>query len=182
MTIHLRARSNEIAILPGGATSVIGDDTIIGPHTVVISGFVDMHLMGSTNDEVRRTTDVIVDIEDVLWEPEFLQASTMTSWGEVYSADSDEVDHSTWGIRKVQTGHTDFASGTVTRKIRLKMELVVQGDGNCWKRVGFQIVANGTLKDIHAALASVNRTEEISSFGAIERPEPGRPTWANIFG
>ncbi len=175
MTTLVRARSNEIAILPGGTTSAIGDDTVIGPHTVVISGFVEVYVWGATDDDVCRTQDVMVDIEDVLWEPVFLQASTMTSWGEIRSADSDEVDHSAWGIRKIQTGHTDFVSGTITRKIRLLLELAVQGDGNTWRSIGFQIVANGTLKDIRAALASVNKTEEISSFGVRESKDPTRP-------
>ncbi len=147
-----------------------GDDTRLGPHTVVLSGFVDVSLPGASDDDVCRTFDVIIDIEDVLWEPTFLQASTMTSWGEIYSSDSDEVDHSGWGIRKIRTGHTDFASGTVTRKLRLEVEVAVQGSGNGWKRIGFQIVANGTLKDVPATLNIINQTEEISTWRAQEMP------------
>ena len=158
------AKGTEIVVLPGSERSVIGDDVLLGPHTVVISGFVDVpFLFAPSDDDVCRTQEVFVDIEDVLWEPEFIQATTMTSWGEIRSSDSDEVDHSTWGIRKVQTGHTDFLSGTIVRKLRLLLDVVVQGDGNSWQRIGFQIVANGTLKDVllPTTLASVNETQEI---------------------
>ena len=88
------------------------------------------------------------------------------------SEDSDEVDHSTWGIRSVRTGHTDVVSGTVVRKLRLKMEVLIQGYQNWWRRIGFQIVANGTLHDVGAFIGSINETEEIPSFGSRERHYP----------
>ncbi len=86
----------------------------------------------------------------------------MASWGEIYSHDSDEVDHSGWGIRNVLSGHTDQAiSGHAVRILRLKIDIYIQGDMNRWKGFGFQTVANGRLLNTHEVRDSINETKDI---------------------
>jgi hypothetical protein len=157
----VRASELEVVLLPGTADTALGIDKKLGPHTVVISGFIEARILAPSDDDVCRTDEFVVDIDEVLWQPTFLQASTMTSWGEIYSHDSDEVDHSRWGIRGVKTGHTDLVKGAPVRKIRIKMEIVTQGEMNEWRRIGFQTIANGTLSDVHDVNDSLNETEDI---------------------
>jgi hypothetical protein len=167
-----RIQQSEIVLLPGNIVTAIGVDRKLGPHTVVISGFVFTNVR-SYDDDHLTTRDLLVDIEDIFWNPKsFLQASTMTSWGRVYSDDDDEVDHSGWGI-SVKTGHTDsLVAGKAVRMIRLKCEVSVKGDGNHWAAFGFQTFANGELLNPEDIRNSVNETKEIHY---IKKPFDSHP-------
>ncbi len=158
----VRPSSLEFVLLPGNTLTALGDDRPLGPHTVIISGFIKEVIEAFAVDDWNKKVSYIVDIRDLAWEPKFLQASSMSSWGEISSQDSDEVDHSRWGIRGVKSGHHDIAvSGQVVRFIRLRIELCVQGDMNSWRGIGFQTIANGTLSNIHDVVNRVNATEDI---------------------
>lgn len=104
-----------------------GDTELTGPHTVCVSGLVDgFSLLAPRDDDDVLEETVVVDIPEPHWAPEPIRASSMTSWGEIYSHDSDEVDHSRWGIREIETGYHDFVIGTrVARHLRLLLKVVL---------------------------------------------------------
>lgn len=156
-------RNLEIVLLPGDKNTAMGNDKTLGKHTVCISGFISDSLRAHDDDDVSRTLEYIADIDSLLWDTDFLQASTMASWGEIFSYDSDEVDHSGWGVLTVKTGHTDVAiKGQAVRKLRLKIKVTIRGEGNYWKGIGFQTIANGNLLNVAEVLNNINQTEEIS--------------------
>ena len=156
-------RNLEIVLLPGDKNSAKGNDKTLGQHTVCISGFINDDFLAHSDDDLSRTREYIADIDSLLWDTDFLQASTMTSWGEIFSYDSDEVDHSGWGILSVKTGHTDIViKGKAVRKLRLNLKLTIRGEANYWKGFGFQTIANGNLLNLAEVLSNINETEDIS--------------------
>lgn len=153
----------EIVLFPGNTDEAIGDDWKLGPHTVCISGYVKDRLNAYYDDDRTYIQEYVVDLDSLVWDTKFLQASTMTSWGEIRSPDSDEVDHSRWGILGVQTGHVDkVIAGDAVRFLRLKAEVSIQGQYNRWEGFGFQTIANGTLNNLSEVFRNwLNKTEEI---------------------
>ena len=159
----IRPSNVEVVLFPGKADEAVGDDRKLGPHTVCISGFVKDRLNAPSDDDDTKVVEYVVDLDSLIWEPKFLQASTMTSWGEIVSPDSDEVDHSRWGILNLQTGHTDTViTGHTVRILRLKVEVSIQGEYNRWEGFGFQTIANGKLYNLGDVFKIwMNETKEI---------------------
>ena len=156
-------RNLEVVLLPGDKNTAMGNDKTLGKHTVCISGLIRDDFLAYSDDDLHRTREYIADIDTLLWDTDFLQASTMASWGEIFSYDSDEVDHSGWGILSVKTGHTDIViKGQAVRKLRLNMKLTIRGEANYWKGFGFQTIANGNLLNVAEVLNNLNQTEEIT--------------------
>ncbi len=135
------------------------DSVRLGPHTVVMSGFIDFKLYPDSELDLKKET-LIVDIPD---SPKWkllnadenghligrfsLYASTIITWGWIQSHDSDEVDQSQWGIEERATGYRDatLIGEKPNVQIRLSILVGVQGKDNSWHRLGFQTIANGTL-------------------------------------
>lgn len=156
------ASNLEIVLLPGDKDTAKGNDKILGQHTVCISGIIRDELRALSDDDYSRSLEYIADIDSLLWDNNFLQASTMASWGEIYSDGSDEVDHSGWGIVSIKSGHSDIViKGKAVRKIRLKIKIKIQGDLNYWKGIGFQTIANGNLVNVAEVLGTIHETEDI---------------------
>lgn len=159
----LRAEGLEVVVLPESPYPVVGDMGV-GPHTVVISGSVEPFPdLESHDDDVSSAWDLFIDIETVHWRPTPLQASSVISWGEIWSGDSDEVNQSRWSVLNRHTGHVDqVLGGRVVRTLRLHTRVAVQGEYNSFVRFAFQLVANGTLVDSdHTARSQGTQTREI---------------------
>lgn len=120
----------------------------VGPHTIFLSGRIDLNQAGAEDDDHHVNDDLALPIGPD-WELNLpLQASAMVATAGIVSADSDEVDHSRWEISNIQTSAARALSelGPV-RRIQLAFHLRIQGYKNSWTSVTFHLVANGTLFD-----------------------------------
>jgi hypothetical protein len=68
----------------------------------------------------------------------------MVSMGGIASRDSDEVDHSLWAVAECTWDEVP-AGSEPGKRIRLKVKLQVQGFGNGWVTLAYQVVATGNL-------------------------------------
>jgi hypothetical protein len=155
-------------VLPSDGTTTIDniDDPALalGPHTVVMSG--EVRLFAESHDDGWLDTDYITFDFGPLWYPnQPIRASTIVSWGAIYSHDSDEVNHSGWGIHVRETGHAIVPVGTyVAWQLRVKIVLHTQGAGNSWVKVAFQTVANGQLLYPEDTLRKLHVTKELANY------------------
>jgi hypothetical protein len=88
----------------------------------------------------------------LLWN-DVVQVSASVSIASILSHDSDDVDHSRWVVAECTW---EVAKLTPGEKIRLKVKLQTQGDGNGWLNLAYQVVATGTL-------ANMPHVDEISA-------------------
>ena len=144
------------------------DDYPPGSHTIVISGLVDLEINAPSDDDDVAYDRVVFDILyhngfGPLWNQQTpLYAATTASWGEIASPDSDEVDHSAWGIVDVITGYGErIVAGSTVRTLRLEIYFHTQGEYNVWSRIGFQTVANGELVNVDDMVRNMHKTELI---------------------
>jgi hypothetical protein len=121
-----------------------------GIHAVVASGLIGVNDKGSGLEPLLTITD---DDDVATWElhaevgpfwRSISQVSAMVSMGGIASRDSDEVDHSLWAVAECTWDEVP-AGSEPGKRIRLKVKLQVQGFGNGWVTLAYQVVATGNL-------------------------------------
>lgn len=159
-------------------------ETIVskGPHTLIISGLVAFLVYGNQDDDYTDTDAFTIDVGPS-WDPtKPLQASTMTSFGDIASWDSDDVDHSKWAVES-ETGHVEkviAGTGNIQKQLRLLIMTTTQGEDNTWKAVSFHTVANGTLLNVDNVLRNIRVTQQLPELNPWENNESHDRYWTEL--
>jgi hypothetical protein len=121
-----------------------------GRQAIVVSGYAGIFVANSTEPGFFLSPNV--DDDDVLdnevhflvgpdW-IDLVQVSASVSPAGIISLDTDEVDHSRWVVAECTWEVANIPGG---ERIRLKVKIQTQGDGNGWHNLAYQVVATGTL-------------------------------------
>lgn len=116
-----------------------------GMHAIVTAGRAGIDSgAGFVLDDVNDAEVVGQDVSIVvgpLWR-DLVQFSASVTPGGIKSDAPDEVNHSRWQITDCRAERIDIQGG---EKIRLRVGLHTQGEGNGWISLAYQVYATGTL-------------------------------------
>ena len=127
-----------------------------GRQCIILSGFIDCHTgLGATGDGILAGEEHVDNDEiTVLFE---IQANVGPAWMMVNQVsahaaiadfscdDADEVDHTTFAVRKVSWEFVQSSSSSDDR-LRLKVVVAIRGIQNKLDSLAFHLVATGTLQ------------------------------------
>ena len=127
-----------------------------GLHSIVASGYAGIYDGGTSKTALTSGYGfMLVDVDDDdVWshDVEFFvgplwrrvsQVSASVSPAGIYSADSDEVDHSRWVLKGCTWDVIDVSGG---KKIQLNVQIDTMGDRNGWVNYAYQVIATGDLR------------------------------------
>lgn len=116
-----------------------------GRQAIVLSGYAEIAGGGVIISPPAGDDDeAIIDVDMAVGPTwiDVVQVSATVTVSEIISLDTDEVDHSAWGVTECTWGTT----GTnPDGRILLRCKVLLRGEGNGVRALAYHLVATGTL-------------------------------------